>query len=369
MLFRDKLLVIAAGCVLVSSAPTVLTLTEAKDFILSGGAQVDSNPILNIRSGKPNTKSIAAIADALQPGAVVTSLSFSYRYCFGYAKTGVGSNFTLKLGSSAAYYSPHFTDYPYNKGTDPDKVYSPPVNVTADKLSITVPKSGVSRIEFDFENVDRNVQLLLPMTITITCAGGSCLKPSTSPLLPLFIDSNMVLQREPERAALWGSTAAAGETITVVLSTASNSAPNTWTTTASANGSWAIDMDPQPASTGATIKVSGSSGRTQTLKNVAFGDVVLCSGQSNMAFSTNLAFNASAEIADSIHYPGLRFFTAANVAASTPQTDCKDFQSGNTNSTLVGPYADSSWAVSSPAAFVPAGGPTFSWPSEYATPV
>ena len=45
-----------------------------------------------------------------------------------------------------------------------------------------------------------------------------------------------------------------------------------------------------------------------------------------MAFSTNLAFNASAEIADSIHYPGLRFFTAANIMASTPQKDCGDFQ-------------------------------------------
>jgi hypothetical protein len=272
------LLMIAAGCVLASAAPTVVTLKDAKDFIVSGGAQVEANPILNLRSGSPNSKTIAAVTAALQPGAVVTSLSFSYRYCTGYATTGVGSNFTLKLGSFAAYTSPHFTDYPYNKGSDPDKVYSPPVHVTADKLDITVPKSGVSRIEFDFENVVRNVQLLLPMTITITCAGGSCLKPSSDPLLPLFIDSNMVLQREPARAALWGSNADAGETISVALNTASNSASNTWTTTASADGSWTINMDPQPASIGATIKVSGSGGRTQTLKNVAFGDVVLCSG-------------------------------------------------------------------------------------------
>ena len=145
--------------------------------IVSGGASVVFNPILNLRSGTPNTKTTAAVDTMLQPGAVVTSMSFSYRYCFGYSKTGIGSNFTLKLGSSVVYTSPHFTDYPYNKGSDPDKVYSPPVNVAADKLSITVPKSGEFRIEFDFENVARNVQLLLPMTVTITCAGGSCVPP------------------------------------------------------------------------------------------------------------------------------------------------------------------------------------------------
>jgi hypothetical protein len=129
----------------------------------------------------------------LQPGAVVTSFSFSYRYCFGFASTGVGSNFTLKLGSSAVYTSPHFTDYPYNKGSDPNKVYSPPVNVTVDQLSITIP-SSVSRIGFDFENVARNVQLMLPMTITITCAGGSCLTPSFMVMVPdslhLIVDAS-----------------------------------------------------------------------------------------------------------------------------------------------------------------------------------
>ena len=145
-------------------------------MFFSGGASVTFNPILNLRSGTPNTKTTATLDTMLLPGAVVTSMSFSYRYCFGYSKTGIGSNFTLKLGSSIVYTSPHFTDYPYNKGSDPDKVYSPPVNVAADKLNITVPESGEFRVEFDFENVDRNVQLLLPMTVDITCA-GACVAP------------------------------------------------------------------------------------------------------------------------------------------------------------------------------------------------
>jgi hypothetical protein len=85
----------------------------------------------------------------------------------------------------------------------------------------------------------------------------------------------------------------------------------------------------------------------KTLTNIAFGDVYLCSGsalprlltagcppaatcglptpahapafarQSNMQFSVNDAFNASAEIADSIHYPNLRLYTVAMVS-NTP---------------------------------------------------
>lgn len=336
-----------------SPTPTVLTLAGPKDFVVSGGASIIGSPSgsQNIRSGSPSQTSTVAVATALSPGVVVESVEFSYRYCYGYANTGAGANFTLHVAGSAAYSSPQFIDYPYKKWEN-DSFYSPPVKVSADKLAITVPKSG--QIEFNFQDTTRNVQLLLPIIMTITCAGGSCIKQR--PLLPSFFDSNMVLQRG-QSVSLWGFDAAAGETINVALGA------KKWNSKALANGSWSVALDPQPITTGATITVAASGGRSQTLKNVAFGDVFLCSGQSNMAFSTNLAFNASAEIADSVHYPNLRFFTAATTAASTPQEDSVDIQSKNTNKSLVGPYADSSWAVSSPAAFVPVDGPTFTWPS------
>jgi sialate O-acetylesterase len=126
-------------------------------------------------------------------------------------------------------------------------------------------------------------------------------------------------------------------------------------------------MDPQTAGSGMTLTVSTKSGRTQVLKNIAFGDVVLCSGQSNMGFSANLEFNASAEIADSVNYPGLRFWTSAQVAGNTPQTDLKNVQMASTDPALVGVYASSAWAISKPAAFVPppAAGEkaAFTWPS------
>ena len=115
------------------------------------------------------------------------------------------------------------------------------------------------------------------MTLTLTCAGGvPCVKGPK--VLPKFFDSNMVLQRAPQSAVIYGSTAQPGETVTVSLS-----GGKSWHGTAAANGSWAVTLDPQQAGAGKTITVSTKSGNSQTLKNVAFGDVVLCSGQSNSA--------------------------------------------------------------------------------------
>ena len=44
-----------------------------------------------------------------------------------------------------------------------------------------------------------------------------------------------------------------------------------WSATAGRGGEWAIKLAPQPASAGHTLTVSTSTGRQQTLRNVAFG--------------------------------------------------------------------------------------------------
>jgi hypothetical protein len=64
-----------------------------------------------------------------------------------------------------------------------------------------------------------------------------------------------------------------------------------------------------------------------------------------MEFSTQNAFNESAEIADSVNYPDIRMFTAARAVADAAQVDVDDKTGGR------GVYANSSWAVSAPAAF------------------
>jgi hypothetical protein len=367
-----------AACATDSTEPkaftTSLVLLSATDFILSGGAQVLANPVISLRSGNPGQRSVAAISIPLSSGTTLKHVSFEYSYTvgFGAAGTGNGSNFTVRAAGTEVYASPHCTDYPYSKA-HPN--YSHPVAVNV-PVSIQIP-AGKSHLEFDFDNNDRNLQLKLPLRVNISCIGGPC---ASYPLLPAFIDSNMVLQRAPHKANIWGENAVAGESITATMVADSNLDGETpamnvanaatrtqgmqqWNTTADAAGGWLITMAPQEASTDRTISIqfgASDSGRTVVLENIAFGDVYFCSGQSNMEFSLNHAFNATAEIADSVHYPNLRMFTAAHAVADLPMPNVADKTGG------AGAYANSSWAVSAPGAFCydascPVGSAAFSW--------
>jgi hypothetical protein len=140
------------------------------------------------------------------------------------------------------------------------------------------------------------VQLLTPLVINVTCEGGPC---TTFPLLPSFFDDNMVLQRAPASAALYGASGAPGEIVTVSLGHAEQddgeavangvtgvaaggarrgvfARKGSWSSKVAQNGSWVVVLDPQKASHGWTITVSagkGATARTHVLKNVCFGDV------------------------------------------------------------------------------------------------
>lgn len=109
-------------------APTVLTLTGAKDFVgpggsplptgFSSGASVTSGAPFGvaIRSGVPAPSSadtIAAVALPLLPGVTVDSVSFGYRQCEGYANTGAGPNFTLAIAGAAAFESGPLAGHPF----------------------------------------------------------------------------------------------------------------------------------------------------------------------------------------------------------------------------------------------------------------
>ena len=55
---------------------------------------------------------------------------------------------------------------------------------SGEALSIKVPTAGVQRLSFMFNNTDSNIQLLLPMTITISCTGGPCTGAPPAPPAP-----------------------------------------------------------------------------------------------------------------------------------------------------------------------------------------
>lgn len=342
-----------------ATTTTTLVAASAKDLVLSGGAEVTANPLANVRSGEPKENTTASFAIPLQQGVNITGISFGYRYMTGFGPAGVGTNFSLVVAGRTVYSSPHLTDYTYSKAHPTN--YSSTKIFSINTLNNLRVASAHHQISIIFANNDRNLQLLLPLRVNVSCTGstgGSC---AAYPLLPTAIASNMVLQRAPARPNIWGNNVHPGETVTVQLTPAAAAAAgaagaaSSWSTTAAQNGSWSIAMDPQPVSTGAAIEVRTSSGRSQVITNIAFGDVYLCSGQSNMEFSTNRAFNASAEIAAAGMYPNIRMFTVAHAVANSPQPDVADKTGGT------GVYLNSSWAVSSPAAFAPVSSQGFNW--------
>ena len=118
--------------------------------------------------------------------------------------------------------------------------------------------------------------------------------PSTKLAFAHVYTSSMVLQRAPHSASVWGW-AGAGVTVTVtaevegVVVAAANA-------TASASGQWRVSLPPQPASsaTASATLTARSSTQAVTLVDVLFGDVFVCSGQSNMAFSLSVPTNDEA---------------------------------------------------------------------------
>lgn len=133
--------------------------------------------------------------------------------------------------------------------------------------------------------------------------------------LPTFIDSHMVLQRSPQKARVWGW-AGYNANVTARL----DGTEIGFSIAQSFDRGWWIDFPPQPAGAGHTIDISDGN-KTIHLEDIAFGDVYLCSGQSNMQMSVPAVFNATAEIIDSANYPNLRLATVEQTTTDTPQPD------------------------------------------------
>jgi len=149
-----------------------------------------------------------------------------------------------------------------------------------------------------------------------------------------------VLQREPYQARIWGFGAALGSQVTVRRKKKDGKKEilaYTIVNSTNRSGFWSVDLPPQPAEAGHTLYIRDrSSNTTLRIDDVAFGDVFLCSGQSNMEFRIESNFDGEEAIADSINYPNLRVASINTTLASTPQRDV-----GSKTSAYI-------WAASSP---------------------
>jgi sialate O-acetylesterase len=149
----------------------------------------------------------------------------------------------------------------------------------------------------------------------LICAltGGLSLAAQAELKLPAIIGDNMVLQQKHANP-LWGwDTPGTEVTVTFAGQTKSGKA--------AADGKWTVTLDPLPANAKpAKISIQGTTKRELT--NVLVGEVWLCSGQSNMQWPLNSAWDADLEIATA-KFPKIRLITVPQVGTQEPQSDFK----------------------------------------------
>ena len=132
--------------------------------------------------------------------------------------------------------------------------------------------------------------------------------------LPAVFGDNMVLQRG-QPVPIWGW-ADKGEEVTVAV------AGQTLSAKAGDDGRWKVTLDKLAVGQPLEMSVKASSGNTITVKNIAVGEVWVCSGQSNMEMGVGMCNHATEEIA-AAKYPQIRLFKVVKQNAAQPATDVK----------------------------------------------
>ncbi|KAM9217029.1 sialate O-acetylesterase [Leptosomus discolor] len=135
-----------------------------------------------------------------------------------------------------------------------------------------------------------------------------------------YYGDHMVLQKAPAGAVVWGY-GEPGAAVTVALSedggliVMKKTAP-----VRGPSGRWTTILDPMEQG-GPYALTAGQGSENVTLRDIYFGDVWLCSGQSNMAMTVLQITNASRELAAAARYPYVRLFAAAPARSATELED------------------------------------------------
>ncbi|NXE16935.1 SIAE acetylesterase, partial [Lophotis ruficrista] len=125
-----------------------------------------------------------------------------------------------------------------------------------------------------------------------------------------YYGDRMVLQKEPAGAVVWGY-GEPGAAVTVALAEDGGSVVVKKTARVKGpSGTWTAVLDPMDHG-GPYALTARQGSQNVTLRDVYFGDVWLCSGQSNMAMTVSQIANASRELAAAARYPYVRLFAAA----------------------------------------------------------
>ncbi|WP_026463952.1 sialate O-acetylesterase [Adhaeribacter aquaticus] len=140
--------------------------------------------------------------------------------------------------------------------------------------------------------------------------------------LPQLVSDGMILQRNSKNK-IWGW-ADPGEKVTVTFN------KKTYAATTGQNGEWSITLAPMKAGGPYTMNIKSSN--QISIKDILFGDVYLCSGQSNMVHQMSLHNITYAQDIATANYPQIRHFwipTATNLQGPAKDLPAASWKSAN----------------------------------------
>ena len=154
-----------------------------------------------------------------------------------------------------------------------------------------------------------------PPPVPAGCVNGSACAANFSG----HFQTSMVLQSTPARAAVYGMAPVAGAEVTVKLNGTS------YTAVVGNSLTWKVLFPPQPPGGTYTVSAACTKGCTNTtataLDDVTFGDVWLCSGQSNAELAVEYTFDRNASVAGILagRYDNVRMMLGTHDSATSPQ--------------------------------------------------
>jgi sialate O-acetylesterase len=131
-------------------------------------------------------------------------------------------------------------------------------------------------------------------------------------LHPVFQD-HAVLQRD-QSVRVWGDADPGAEVVASVAGTEVKTHADV------KDGRWEALLPPQPAGGPHELKIRSSTGETRSVADVLFGDVWLCSGQSNMELPVRRVINSDVEIGRSAN-DRIRLLTVDRKASPVARRD------------------------------------------------
>ena len=165
--------------------------------------------------------------------------------------------------------------------------------------------------------------------LIMLCVSEQCFCQTEFRFANIYGD-NMVLQQSPYHSQIWGYSTTSMDFITAKLIVSStNSIVETVSYTTNTNLIWIVQFSPVAGMNDyeyAISVTSNSTSKTISLTNILFGDLYVCSGQSNMQFTVDQAFNASQEVEAANDFPNIRVFSVSQHGSDSPQMELSSIQ-------------------------------------------